>query len=718
MSINQITSDPKKISDWAEIVINLSDIGIILVDENRQIKQWNQWITNSSGIPASVAIGNTLDKIFPELKSVRLFNAIDDVIQYGMPSILSQKLNPHILPLYKTTSDKSVQNLMAQMVMLKPIKAVQKYCLIQVVDVSSAVARDHLLRIQAENYRQKELHHRTILSSIADAVITTKANGCIDYMNSVAETMTGWSFDAAKDEKLEDVFSITSTHSISSIEECINNNHIPSTFGECLTLRKANGDTIAIEESLAAITNDKAEILGVVLVFRDVSKARKLADKVHWQAGHDSLTKLYNRNYFDRKLQALVEFSRSSNEHGALLYLDLDQFKIVNDTCGHVAGDELLKQLSQLLNSHVRNNDVLARLGGDEFGIILSNCPINIALEIAENIRKTIKDYRFSWSDKSFGIGVSIGIVEISNRSDSVEKLLSAADAACYAAKDGGRNQVHLYKPKSSEAAARHGEMQWFSRIQNALELNNFCLYAQNISALDENNNDQHIEILIRMIDEDGNIIPPGSFIPAAERFGLMSSIDRWVIEHVFFMIRQAINEKEWIPCHFAINLSGQTLSDAESLNFIVNQLSKHNIPQGMIGFEITETAAISNLSSANTFITKLKSVGCKFSLDDFGSGLSSFAYLKNLPVDYLKIDGAFVKDMVDDPIDYAMVQSINQIGHVMNLQTIAEFVENDDILDALKDIGVDFAQGYGINKPYKLIDENNHLTFSNLKHT
>ena len=699
-------------NEWAEIVIDLSDVGIILINENKKVSCWNQWLVDSSGIEASAAVGKSIEQIFPQLKSARLFSAIDDAINYGMPSILSQKLNPHILPLYQTLSKKTEHNLMSQMVMIKPIKTRQKCCLIQVIDVSSAIARDQMLRRQAEEYRQRELHNGAILSSIADAVITTDAKGCIEYMNSVAETMTGWNADAAKKHKLENVFTITSKHNTPSIVQCIKDDYIPNSFGENLTLKKENGTSIAIEESLAAIRNDKSEILGVVLVFRDVSKARKLADEVNWQAAHDSLTNLYNRNYFDRKLQALVKISRASNEQDALLYLDLDQFKIVNDTCGHVAGDELLKQVSYLLNSHVRNNDILARLGGDEFGIVLSNCPIGNALIIADKIRQAIKDFRFAWAGKSFGIGVSIGIVEISNNSESVEELLSAADTACYAAKDAGRNQVHLYKEKSSEAAARHGEMQWFSRIQTALEHNRFCLYAQKITSLNSSTHDNHNEILIRMLDDDNNIIPPGAFIPAAERFGLMSAIDRWVVEHLFTIIGKSICEQGQLKYHFAVNLSGQTLTDIETLTFISKQLHSHQIPKGMISFEITETAAISNLSAANTFITTLKSAGCKFSLDDFGSGLSSFAYLKNLPVDYLKIDGTFVKDMVNDAIDHAMVQSINQIGHVMNLETIAEFVENDDILAALKDIGVDYAQGFGVSKPYRLINKGGKLSF------
>ncbi|NQZ81297.1 MAG: EAL domain-containing protein [Colwellia sp.] len=705
--------EKNSIADWTSSIIDLSDIGLILLDKKQTIQCWNQWMVQSSGINNSDAIGKTFAEVFPNVKSARLLNAIDDALCHGMASVLSQKLNPHKLPLYKSVSSVSEHNLMAQMIMIKPIISNQTLCLVQVVDVSAAVARDHMLRIQAAEYHAKELHNRAILSSIADAVITTDINGRVEYMNSIAENMTGWNIKRANGYYIEEVFSVHSEDGkdpIPSIGLCIKNENIPNSFGNNLVLVKEDGTAIAIEESLAAIYNSQSEITGSVLVFRDVTRARKLADEVNWQAEHDSLTKLYNSEVFDKKLHILVESTKNIQAQHALLYLDLDQFKIVNDTCGHVAGDELLIQVSKLLSEHIRNCDVLARLGGDEFGIQLFDCPINICMRIANKIRQAIKDYRFVWGEKSFSIGVSIGVVKITDDNISVKDLLSASDAACYAAKDGGRNQVHLYQADVSEAAARHGEMQWFSRIQKALEKNEFLLYAQTIEPLDKSDTKTHLEVLIRMRDEQGELIPPGAFIPAAERFGLMSSIDRWVVENVFKMISAS---KEYIAknnFNFAINLSGQTLSDNETLSFITKQLEKHQITKGSISFEITETAAISNLSSANTFIKSLKAVGCKFALDDFGSGLSSFAYLKNLPVDFLKIDGAFVKDMVNDPIDCAMVNSINQIGHVMNLKTIAEFVENDEILEKLKEIGVDYVQGFGICKPYLLADKNGNM--------
>jgi len=697
----------------AQQVIDLSDIGIILLDNKERVCCWNKWMVDKSNVQQENAVGLKLEEIFTSLSSLRLKNAIDDAYHCNMSSILSPKFNPHILPLFLEGSTLTNPQPMGQMLMIKPIIEEVTYCLIQVIDVSSAIARDQMLRAHAANSKSKELHTRTILSSIADAVVTTNEKGIIDYMNNIAEKLTGWQFSEAINQPLEAIYQVVDSHTNNKFPKAtnfINSGDIPKSTGNNLLLTKKCGSPIAIEESLAAIKNTQQEVKGLVIVFRDVSHSRELVEQVNWQATHDALTGLYNRTEFDHKLSDLVERAKELNEHHTLLYLDLDQFKIVNDTCGHVAGDELLKQVSNTILSQIRTNDILARLGGDEFGILLQNCPLAIATNIANNIRQSIKDFRFGWGENSFQIGVSIGLVEIDNESIDLKQLLSAADAACYAAKDNGRNQVHVYDKEASDAADRHGEMQWFSRIQQALEENRFCLYGQVIAPVLAPDKVEHIEVLIRMLDENFNILPPGAFIPAAERFNLMSAIDRWVVKNVFTLIKDNRDKIIKENMHFAINLSGNTLSDKETLLYIIDLLTRFDIPRERISFEITETSAIANLSAATNFINALKSQGCRFSLDDFGSGLSSFAYLKAMPVDFLKIDGAFIKDIVKDPIDREMVKSINQIGHVMNLQTIAEFVENDETLAVLKEIGVDHAQGYGISKPTPLTDEKGRL--------
>jgi diguanylate cyclase (GGDEF)-like protein len=383
--------------------------------------------------------------------------------------------------------------------------------------------------------------------------------------------------------------------------------------------------------------------------------------------------------------------------------MDLDQFKVVNDTCGHIAGDELLRQLSAVLQDAVRANDTLARLGGDEFGILMEQCSLQQAHRTATQIQRNIQEFQFSWEGETFQIGVSIGLVAIDETTASVTELLKHADAACYIAKDMGRNQIQVYNPDDTILERRHGEMQWVARINQALEKNRFTLYAQAIEPLGSSA-DMHYELLLRMIEEDGEVIPPAKFLPAAERYDLMHKLDVWVVGEALSLMSSNpdfINQVNFI----SINLSGQSLTHSKFLNSVIKRIEQLDFEPGKICFEITETAAISNLRAATDFINRLKNLGCHFALDDFGSGLSSFGYLKNLPVDYLKIDGVFVKDVAEDPIDHAMVKSINDIGHVMGMKTIAEFVENDAIRCMLRDLRVDYAQGYDIGRPMPFED-------------
>lgn len=437
---------------------------------------------------------------------------------------------------------------------------------------------------------------------------------------------------------------------------------------------------------------------------RDVEtrRARKRAeDTIRHMAYHDSLTGLINRAEFERRLKrVLYGLSTVKAEH-ALLYLDLDQFKIINDTCGHVAGDELLRQLTVILHKPIRESDTLARLGGDEFGILLENCPLDHAELIATNLNKEVKEFHFAWKSQTFKIGASIGLVMLRDVDQSMTEVLSAADMACYAAKDAGRNRYHLYSEDDSSLIRRHGEMQWVPRIHEALNDNSFTLYQQKMPPVNAQSGlATNFEFLIRLKDE-GNIIAPGAFIPAAERYDLMPSIDRWVIKEAFHHIVQItqtnVNLKN---ATYFLNLSGTSLSDKAFFDFLREQFAEYSLAAEQICFEVTETAAITNLANTVEFIKQLKELGCQFALDDFGAGLSSFSYLKNLPVDYLKIDGGFVRDMLDDPMDAAIVAAVNNIGHVAGLTTVAEFVENADIMEALAEIGVDYAQGYALAKP------------------
>jgi diguanylate cyclase (GGDEF)-like protein len=437
-------------------------------------------------------------------------------------------------------------------------------------------------------------------------------------------------------------------------------------------------------------------------VFHDVSESRELNRRLSYHASHDVLTGLVNRREFENRLERALRSAKARETSYALCYLDLDQFKIVNDTCGHSAGDALLGQVGQLLKSKVRWRDTLSRLGGDEFGVLLEACSLDEALRTAEGLREAVRNCRFQWEERTFRLGVSIGVVPIAPENEDVASVLSAADSACQAAKEQGRNRVHCFEENDIDLMRRRREMQWAARINTALEEGRFDLYRQAIRPLQSDETGLHYEILLRMRDEQGKIITPDNFIAAAERYGLTPSIDRWVVENTLrWLVSEADERDKLAMC--SINLSGQSLGDDKFLPFVIEQFHRTGLDARRICFEITETAAIASFSQANRFIQALKELGCKFALDDFGTGLSSFGYLKHFPVDFLKIDGSFVKEILHDPIDREMVRSINEIGHLTNKRTIAEFAENEDIITMLRNLGVDYAQGYGVARPQKI---------------
>jgi len=561
-----------------------------------------------------------------------------------------------------------------------------------------------IARIEDALFEEKELAEIT-LHSVAEGIITTDKSGNVSYLNPVAEQLTGWPVNEARDKNLDEIYRVINEKT-----------KIP--FSNMLLLRGLDGPTVplgnralirqdgkqfAIQDSIAPIRDKIGKVVGAVVVFNDVSEARNLSQKLSWQACHDALTGLANRLEFENKLSILLDSAKNRDKQHFLLFMDLDQFKLINDTCGHIAGDELLRQLSRTLETTIRGNDTLARLGGDEFGILLECCTLNHALSIAENIRQLIASLKFTWQKKSFQVGVSIGLVPINSHSGREIEIMALADAACYKAKNNGRNQIQLLRGQD-EIIINHYQTQSVLTTTKALEENRFCLYHQKIisTTAAENSTTIHYEILLRMLDARNGVILPGAFIPVSERYNLMPKIDRWVIHNMFKWLSMHTKTRK-NDCVYSINLSGQSLIDDRFLEYVLEQLDQFEIPGKKIGFEITETAAIANLSKAVRFISKLKERGCAFSLDDFGSGMSSFSYLKNLHIDYLKIDGAFVKNMNHDKIDHAMVESINRIGHVMGLKTIAEFVENADIYKQLGDLGVDYAQGYGIHRPEPL---------------
>jgi diguanylate cyclase (GGDEF)-like protein len=451
------------------------------------------------------------------------------------------------------------------------------------------------------------------------------------------------------------------------------------------------------------IVEADGSVSGIFVQGHDVSEAHQLAQEISHQAAHDPLTGLANRREFERRLTQAIEQARETGAEHSLLYLDLDQFKVVNDTCGHMAGDELLRLVSTRLREHVRADDILARLGGDEFALLLENCPPAPAQQIAHTLRESIAGVAFNWEGRRFGGSVSIGVVTFGGDGVSFNEVLSTADSACFLAKEKGRNRVHAHHSGDAELSARRREMDWISRLRDALEDQRLVLYAQRIVPLGAD--DRHLnrcEILVRLKERDGTLVPPMAFIPAAERYNLMPAVDRYVIRAAFHHFA-SLTDAERARTSYSINVSGATLSDEAFLPFVEAQIAEYNITPEQICFEITETVAVTHLIETAELIRAIRALGFKFALDDFGSGMSSFGYLKHLPVDFLKIDGVFIREILDNPVDCAIVEAIAKIASVMGVQTVAEFVDNDAVRERLGALGVDFAQGFGIHEPQPL---------------
>ncbi|USX18735.1 EAL domain-containing protein [Oxalobacteraceae bacterium OTU3REALA1] len=566
-------------------------------------------------------------------------------------------------------------------------------------DITAVVEKD---RIADERERMAAV----TLDCIGDGVITTDEHGATRYMNRAAERLTAWTRERAAGRDIVEVLPLVDEADGRPLEH---------TVYKCLLKREAvglparamlvtrDGRHIAVEDTAAPIRLASGDILGAVAVFRDVTHQRALSSQLSWHATHDVLTGLCNRREFERHIAHALHVSKQDEHTHALLYIDLDRFKLVNDTAGHAAGDALLQILANLLQQKMRESDVLARLGGDELGVLLGYCQLDQARLIAEEIRQLVKDFRFVWDDHSFEVGASIGMVEVSADSKSVSDLLIAADEACYMAKDEGRNRIHVYSEGDATLVRRHSEMMWVPRLNDAIQQDGFELYAMPIAAL-QGNGRTHEEILLRLKDDAGAVIRPDRFIPAAERYHMMPTLDRWVIRAVCRHIagqEQAATaaERGAAPPMFSVNLSGPSMNDDTLHQFIIDQFVDNGIDPARICFEITETAAIRNLPKAQDLMSRLKLLGCRFSLDDFGSGLSSFGYLKSLPVDFLKIDGSFIRGIAQNPVHRAMVEAIHKVGQVIGIQTIAEFVEDTVTLDVVNNIGIDYAQGYAVGR-------------------
>jgi diguanylate cyclase (GGDEF)-like protein/PAS domain S-box-containing protein len=556
--------------------------------------------------------------------------------------------------------------------------------------------------------RQEKEHAQVTLHSIGDAVIRTDRTGLIEYLNPVAERLVGWRIADARGRPLLSAFHVvhdgTRTPAVNPAVQALEEDTVV-TGADDLLLVARDGSEHAVELIASPMRDEGGGQVGAVVVFRDVTEVRALAREVQYQATHDVLTGLTNRVEFERHVEAALREARAHGREYALFYLDLDLFKVVNDSCGHLAGDELLRQLAVLVRQRLRRGDQLARIGGDEFGVLLADCPLDKASEIANQVRASVRSFRFLWEDSGFEIGASIGVVPVSAQSGSINDVLRAADFACRTAKDQGRNCVHTLADQDVGGTPGHREIDWPARISRALSRNRFVLYGQWIHPLDgDPGRPSHCEVLLRL-EDDGHVVPPSAFLPAAERYHLMPSIDRWVIESACASLNNVCwGDKPWLGC-FNINLSGQSLCDPEFLAFVIGCIKTSGVPPAHLCFEITETAAVTNLTYAMHLITILKDIGCRFALDDFGTGLSSFTYLKHMKVDYLKIDGTFVRNIPEDRTDLALIDSINQVARSMGIETVAEHVENELVKSALSELHIDYCQGYAIARPVRLSD-------------
>ena len=570
----------------------------------------------------------------------------------------------------------------------------------KVVGVSADITK----RKRAEQALQRAKEHAQVtLSSISDGVVRTDAGGRIDFLNPSAERLLGVRLQQVRGQMLSRFYrsigADTRNPRPNVVEDCLASRHVMEPAQASLLVLE-DGSELAVRESAAPIITENGDLAGAVLVFTNVSQLRSLQRRLEHLASHDPLTGLINRREFELRLADAISDAANSFRQHILCYLDLDEFKLVNDTCGHGAGDELLRQLTSVLSAVSPKNNTLARLGGDEFGMLFMNCDPDEATAYAQSLLDAVRQYRFQWEGQIFEVAASIGIVPVVGGNGNLAELLSAADSACYVAKDRGRNQIHVTRVDDSAVRIRHTEMLWVERINRALHENRFRLFKQPIRPLQQKSAPRYHELLLRLVDGEGNIVAPSQFITAAERYRMMPVIDLWVVGAALNSLSSIANVADESTAAFTINLSGQSFGNAELKALILEQLNQLQIPPRKVMFEITETAAISNLSQALDFMKALRQLGCRFILDDFGSGLSSFRYLKSLDIEFLKIDGELVREIATDPIQREMVAAIHRIGESMGIQTIGEWVENSEIEETLTEIGVDYAQGWGIGRP------------------
>ncbi len=654
-------------------IIEHSPVGIFHYDQNSVLTMMNQRFIEIIGSTEEVLIGFNMLK---NLEDKQLLSALRDSLQ--------GKVGQFEGPYTSVTGHKSIY-LIAEFV---PMRDTQGN-----INGGVAVFNDATEQ-QSTTSTLKKLS--LAVEQSPNVVVITDVAGQIEYVNHRFTDITGYDPEEVLGKTPRMLSSGETAKEIYTDlwETLLSGQEWRGVFHN----KKKNGEFYWAEETISPITNNQGGITHFIAQQEDITEVRRISDEMNFQTTHDLLTGLLNRRQFEKELELTVQHAQKHHSHHALCFIDIDQFKIINDTCGHIAGDELLRQVSNLIRDKIRSRDILARPGSDEFLMLFENASLAQAERVIQTIMQHLKRFRFQWEDRSFPVEISVGLTAVDRNTESAVEAMKEVDTACYTAKDTGRNKIHIHNDNDEQQLIHKGYIQWASEIRAALDENRFRLYAQPIVPL-QHDKKRGYEILIRLLSPSGNIVPPGAFLPAAERYNLAAQIDHWVIENTLQWMSENIDKLGHIDS-LAINLSGQSLGDDALLGYIIRSIEQGLVPAQMIKFEITETAAIANLKDAQIFIKSLKKLGCRFALDDFGSGLSSFAYLKNLPVDLLKIDGMFVRDIITDPIDEAMVRSINEIGHIMKMETIAEFVENDLIMARLKHLGIDYAQGYAISRP------------------
>jgi len=570
------------------------------------------------------------------------------------------------------------------------------------------VAQDITYRksVEATLGRSKQQAQIT-LESIGEGVITSDTQGAIEYLNSAAEKLIGIDRRSVLGKRLGDIVNLVDEGDRRDLGDpimrCLSDRRRVSMGSRALMVSHDGDAELSIELTASPIKSPDGSIAGVVVIMHDVSEMRGLAQQMSYQAAHDPLTGLINRREFERRLEHSLHSVRDEDTSHVLCYLDLDRFKAVNDTCGHMAGDNLLRELSAIIREQVRDSDFVARLGGDEFGMLLIGCPLRKARQIADDVIRSVRDYRFVWQDKIFTVGVSVGLVEIGRESGTIKEILSAADSACYVAKQRGRGQAHVYSAKDEASARQRGEIHWLGLLQSALKEDKFEIYSQPIISLSgKGQGGPAVEVLLRLRDDENNIVLPKQFIHAAERYQLMAAVDRWMVRATLAAIGQgAIRLPDGRSC--SINISGQTLGEGTFLEFVVDCLDHSQVDPGQICFEVGENAIMADLEHARRFVGVLHGMGCRFGLDDFGRGIGSFSSLQDLAIDYLKIDGAYTSDLQDDSLNHQVVCAITRLSRTVGFKVIAEQVEEQEDFDALRKVGVDYVQGYYVQRPRKL---------------